>query len=423
MARIINREDADKQMVYAVAKAYAVDEYVVDGGKGGIALNNIANGADGVVQARCVVADFKKAAGSAWVEGTTYLYFDPAAKAFTHVVQADGLFRGRAYKDAANGDVLGDVEIIEPISNQAGKADLAVPVAAHTVAGLTALGNLETTGILTADVVTVAVPVAAHTIAALTAAGKLETSSILTADVVTVAVPVAAHTVAGLTAAGKLETTGVLTADLQVTTTPVAGHTLAALTAAGKLETSGVLTADVVQTSDRRLGIITVDEACAFGAVPAAPVDGYRVLVTTTGGAYVKGTIYTFTAGAPGAYDAGVLLGNGQIVGIKTGATGDIGLGGNAGTDLFRLSDFGTMFEPAGKWESKDLTVLIGQNASVAIADDPDWVGASVKYYMPVSGVDQLVAGHTLSGTGGLAITLAAVTTAEAVYRVTAYLA
>lgn len=185
MATIISREDADKMMVYGVGAAYSSNEYVVDGNKGGIALNNIASGGDGVIQARCVVEGFKKAAGAIWTEGQ-YLYFDPAAKAFTTVVQSDGLFRGRAYKDALIGAVVGDVEIIEPISDGEGKMDLAVPTAATNVATLDATGQVTDSTVLLSTLTAkqnLAVPTAAANLATLDALGQVTDSTIASASI------------------------------------------------------------------------------------------------------------------------------------------------------------------------------------------------------------------------------------------------
>lgn len=182
MATIISRDDADTQVIYAVGANYSSNDYIPDGNKGGISLNDVASGADAVVQTRCIVSGFKKTAGAAWAEGE-FLYFDPAAKAFTHVVQADGLFRGKAYKAALLADVVGDVEIIEPMFDEVGLMTLVATPTNGNLLKTNASGQAIDAAIAATSVQVLTVPAAAHSLAGLTAAGALEDTTILTSSI------------------------------------------------------------------------------------------------------------------------------------------------------------------------------------------------------------------------------------------------
>lgn len=298
MATIISREDADKMTVYAVGANYLSNEYVVDGGKGGIALNNIASGSDGVIQARCVVSGFKKAAGVAWVEGTTYLYFDQVAKAFTTVVQADGLYRGRAYADALLAAVVGDVEIIEPISDGEGKMDLAVPTAATNVATLNALGQVTDSTVLLATLtakMAKAVPTAATNVATLDAVGQVTDSTVLLSTLtakMAKAVPTAATNVATLDAVGQVTDSTVLLSTLtakQNLAVPTAAANVATLDALGQVTDSTValstLTAKqnlAVPTAAANLATLDALGQVTDSTIAAASIAG----AVTVGGIY-----------------------------------------------------------------------------------------------------------------------------------------
>ncbi len=114
MAKNIIYNDTAKEVIFAVGADYSSGDYIADGGKGGISLNDVASGDDAVVAARCVVEGYPKASGETWGEGDL-LYFDAASNEFTTTEQADGLYRGKAYKAALLDATTGDVEIIDPI--------------------------------------------------------------------------------------------------------------------------------------------------------------------------------------------------------------------------------------------------------------------------------------------------------------------
>ena len=76
---------------------------------------------------------------------------------------------------------------------------------------------------------------------------------------------------------------------------------------------------------------------------------------------------------------------------------------------------------PAAKIESKTITVALGQTTGASAAD-ADWVGATVIGVVEVSGSDKVRESCAVDGTGAVLLTLAAATTAEATYRVTARL-
>lgn len=77
---------------------------------------------------------------------------------------------------------------------------------------------------------------------------------------------------------------------------------------------------------------------------------------------------------------------------------------------------------PAAKIESKLVTVALGQSTGSSGAD-ADWVGATVIGVVEVSGSDKVRESCAVDGIGAVLLTLAAATTAEATYRVTARLA
>ena len=149
---------------------------------------------------------------------------------------------------------------------------------------------------------------------------------------------------------------------------------------------------------------------------PADPdVEGYRVFMTDTNGGLDEGKVYVWDD-TGNLWDAGTLLADGQIVTSK-GGTPDIIVGGTGATDYEKLSDK----LDADKLACKDLTVTVSTDTGSAAAD-PDWIAA---YYMsasPVSGADQVVKSVTIAGDGTIALTLAAASTAEAVYRICAIL-
>lgn len=156
-----------------------------------------------------------------------------------------------------------------------------------------------------------------------------------------------------------------------------------------------------------------LDAALPFGSIPAAPADGYRVLATTTGGAFVQGKIYTYSTGGA-TYDAGKSIGDGYIVQVK-GSSPDFVVGGTADADYVMLST------KAPYPSCKTITVALGASSGVTAAD-PDWVGATIYSFVPTSANDQPVASITVAGDGAVTLTTSAVETAEATFQVCTFL-
>lgn len=155
-----------------------------------------------------------------------------------------------------------------------------------------------------------------------------------------------------------------------------------------------------------------VNNAIDGNMFPAAPADGYRLFCTGDDGAFVEGKIYTYTAGTTNAYDSGVNVLAGEVVSTRGG---DLIIGGATLTDYIQLSDKGP--SPS----CKTITVALGASSGSTDAD-PDWVGATIQSYVPVSGNDQPVASIAVAGDGAVTLTTAAVETAEAVFRVCTWL-
>jgi hypothetical protein len=163
----------------------------------------------------------------------------------------------------------------------------------------------------------------------------------------------------------------------------------------------GATLTDWVQLSDRPtrtalstyMGIsnMLIDAALPFGSIPAAPADKYRVLATTTGGAFVQGYVYTYSTDNV-AYDAGEVIGDGHIAMVK-GSTPDFIVGGTAADDYVTLSSKSPY--PA----CKTITVTNPSTTGVSAAD-PDWIGATIYSIVPTSGCDQLIVGHSVAGDG-----------------------
>ena len=185
------------------------------------------------------------------------------------------------------------------------------------------------------------------------------------------------------------------------------------------------LTNTLVRTSGIFSRGSTITVAGSFGNVdlsgssPATPADGYIVLCTGTGGAFVEGYTYTYTAGTTNAYGAGVLFADGELATV-IGTDPDIVVGGTAADEYIFLSD--KLSED--RLTYVDVTVGAGVGAAgVVIGDNADWIGATILGTAAISGVDQVIESLVISGTGGLTLTTAVNSTAEAVYRVSVLLA
>lgn len=165
--------------------------------------------------------------------------------------------------------------------------------------------------------------------------------------------------------------------------------------------------------STRHAAIVDI----ASDTTPADPgIEGYRVFMTSDDGSLAEGKIYTWDD-TGNAWDAGVTLADGQLVTVK-GVNPDIIVGGTGLTNYEQLSDKMAKDQIA----CKDITVAMGSATPAATAADPDWVDAYYLSASPVSGADQVVASVVIAGDGAVTLVLAAVSTAEAVYRVCAIL-
>lgn len=117
----------------------------------------------------------------------------------------------------------------------------------------------------------------------------------------------------------------------------------------------------------------------------------------------------------------------GDVQGVTAG-TGLIG-GGTSGTVTVALSadSIASLGKaeaalPTAKVATKVVKVALGQSSGTT-AGDPTWVGASKLGYSPDSGNDQEVASVVIDGLGSVVLTLAAASTAEATFQVSAILA
>lgn len=149
------------------------------------------------------------------------------------------------------------------------------------------------------------------------------------------------------------------------------------------------------------------------------PVDpgatGYRVFMTSTDTTYEEGKVYTWDDDT-NTWDSGVLLAEGQFMTTK-GSSPDMIVGGTDPTDYEALSEK----LDRNSLACKDITVAISADTGTAVAD-PNWIDAYYLSASPVSGADKVVASVVIAGDGTITVTLAAVSTAEAVYRVCAIL-
>jgi hypothetical protein len=181
----------------------------------------------------------------------------------------------------------------------------------------------------------------------------------------------------------------------------------------GTALTDWVRLSDFATDTDLNTRITTIVDTAADTA-PADPgIDGYRVFMTNTDGGLDEGKIYVWDD-TGNAWDAGTLLANGQMLAIK-GAVPDIAVGGTAATNYVMLSDKG----PSP--ECQNITVGLGANSGTSAAN-PDWIGATIHSYVPVSGNNQPVASIAVAGDGAVTVTTSAVETAEAVFRVCSWI-
>jgi hypothetical protein len=167
--------------------------------------------------------------------------------------------------------------------------------------------------------------------------------------------------------------------------------------------------------TDLNTRVTTIVDTAADTA-PADPgIDGYRVFMTNTDGGLDEGKIYVWDD-TGNVWDAGTQLADGQIVASK-GSSPDMIVGGTGPTDYDSLSEK----LDRNSLACKDITVALSTNTGT-VAADPDWIDAYYLSASPVSGADKVVASVVIAGDGAITVTLAAASTAEAVYRVCAIL-
>lgn len=199
-------------------------------------------------------------------------------------------------------------------------------------------------------------------------------------------------------------------------TNVLAGQTVS--TRSGDFVIAGVGLTDSVKLSDYAyvdsLLANTVD--ITSDTIPADPgMTGYRVFMTDTDTTYDEGKVYTWDDDT-NTWDSGVLLAEGQFLTTK-GSSPDMIVGGTGPTDYETLS----AKLDRDSLACKDLTVAPNADTGAAAAD-PEWVDAYYLSASPVSGADQVVKSVEIAGDGAVTLTLAAVSTAEAVYRICAIL-
>lgn len=183
----------------------------------------------------------------------------------------------------------------------------------------------------------------------------------------------------------------------------------------GTTLTDSVKLSDFATDTDLNTRITTIVDTAADTA-PADPgIDGYRVFMTNTDGGLDEGKIYVWDD-TGNVWDAGTQLADGQIVASK-GSSPDMIVGGTDPTDYEALSEK----LDRNSLACKDITVALSTNTGT-VAADPDWIDAYYLSASPVSGADKVVASVVIAGDGAITVTLAAASTAEAVYRVCAIL-
>ena len=246
MAKNIRYTTDNRMVIESVVKDYSAGDFIVQGILHGVSLNDVASGADAVVQAVGEV-EYAKTAGATWTEGED-LYYDAVSDAFTTAITADGIVRGVAAEDALIDATSGLVKLVP--GRMAADADfVAYDNATSNLVATTVQAAIDEVEDRVDDLEIekmdlVAAPVAGNLIE-VDATGQGVDSGLATADVQVLTVPTAAGNLAELTALGALADSGVASANLQVLTIPVAAHSLAGLTALGALEDTTILAADM----------------------------------------------------------------------------------------------------------------------------------------------------------------------------------
>ncbi len=110
MAKNIRYTTDDRMVIEGVGANYSAGDFIVQGILHGVSINNVASGADAVVQAVGEV-EYAKTAGETWTEGED-LYYDAASDAFTTAITTDGIVRGVAAEDAPIDATSGLVKLV-----------------------------------------------------------------------------------------------------------------------------------------------------------------------------------------------------------------------------------------------------------------------------------------------------------------------
>jgi len=228
-----------------------------------------------------------------------------------------------------------DEVVVRIKANEDDKMDLVAVPANGKLMKMDATGQGYDSGISYSEVQVLIAPAAADNLSSLSVTGVLEDAGI-SKDVVQVyTVPAAADNMAGFDVNGKLIDTGIAKTDI---TSLTAAHVPYVNTISGLTATDVQAAIDevVVDLADANV-YIGIDEMADGAAMPATPVDGYKVLCDGDGGVYLEGYIYTYSTTLVD-YDAGVILADGQIASV-VGSAPDLIVGGTALTDYTQLSE------------------------------------------------------------------------------------
>jgi len=332
MAKNIRYTTDNKMIIESVGADYSAGDFIVQGILHGVSINDVATGADAVVQAVGEV-EYTKTAGETWTAGKDDLYYDAVSDAFTVAITADGIVRGVAAEDALIDATSGLVKLVP--GRMAADADfVAYDNSTSGLAATTVQGAIDEVGGRVDDLENdkmdlVAAPVAGDLIE-MDAAGQGVPSGLAAADVQTLTVPTAAGNLAELTALGALADSGVSSADVQVLTVPAAAHSLAGLTALGALEDTTILAADMAgavtmggiyndqmrnasdtaqSTADATATLIDLEDVELVGDVTYdAGVTSLATIPAGADGFYAIGWAAVFAAGAGTYNEAGIYI-------------------------------------------------------------------------------------------------------------------